>query len=414
MVKIKKIMVLGASSCQIPIMLEARSMGLEVITASVAGEYPGFNVADKAYIVDVRDKEKILSIAKEEKIDGIITDQTDIPVKSVAYVAEKMGLPGIGYECANWFTDKFQMRKKCDSLGIPVPKYLKAKTFKEAFQAIEYIGFPAILKPVDSQGSRGVKKVENILQLERAFQDALWYSASKNVIVEEYFQGHEVVIQGFIADGKFTNLSIGDRKYFNFDRLFIPSRTLFPSVIKKEQRQNLLRINEKLIKSINPSFGITHSEYLVDTETGQFKLVETAIRGGGVYISSDLVPMASGININRLLLKNVIGIRTDDINLKEIRNKASAYICFYLPTGIVMKIHGLKRLKKIKGIKKINFENIKVGEKIDKIIDKTMRLGPILIAGENRTELNYIIEKIENTLIILVKTPTGKIGKIIW
>ena len=84
----KKIMVLGAGSCQIPIMLEAKSMGFEVITASIAGNYQGFKVADKYFLVDVREQDRILSIAKGLKIVAIITDQIDIPVMTAAYVAE--------------------------------------------------------------------------------------------------------------------------------------------------------------------------------------------------------------------------------------------------------------------------------------------------------------------------------------
>ena len=76
--------------------------------------------ADKIYDLDLRRQDEILEIAQKEKIDGIITDQTDIPVRTMAYVADNMGLPGIGYDTACLFTDKGKMRQKLEELGIPV------------------------------------------------------------------------------------------------------------------------------------------------------------------------------------------------------------------------------------------------------------------------------------------------------
>ena len=73
----KKILILGASVYQVPLILAAKRMGLYTIVASIPGEYPGFALADKVYDINTVDKEAILQVALDEKIDGICTTGTD-------------------------------------------------------------------------------------------------------------------------------------------------------------------------------------------------------------------------------------------------------------------------------------------------------------------------------------------------
>ena len=115
----KKIMIIGAGDFQLPLVQKAAESCHVILVAPAIGE-EFLPYIDKKYLLDVRKKEEILAIARQEQIDGVITDQTDIAVRSVAYVAEQMGLPGIGYETGCLFTDKRLMREKMEALGIPV------------------------------------------------------------------------------------------------------------------------------------------------------------------------------------------------------------------------------------------------------------------------------------------------------
>lgn len=410
----KTLMILGASECQVPIITQAQEMGFEVVVISMPGKYPGFGIADRFYEVDVRDRQKILRIAQAEKISGILTDQTDIPVTTVAYVAEQLGLPGIGYDCALRFTNKYLMRQCCEQVGVPGPKHRQASSVEEACALVPDLQFPLVLKPVDSQGSRGIVKVHNVEELRETFDGAIVHSAEKKVILEEFFQGREVVIEGFMGSEGFTNLVIGDRVYFNLPDLFIPGQTIFPSRVIPELQQELLAINTKLITGFAPKFGITHSEFLVNEQSGEIRLVETAIRGGGVFISSDLIPLASSVNANELLIKYAIGEKDiSPIEPSQITHGASAYLCFYLPEGQIQDIQGIEEVQAIDGVYKSFLDGLQVGQTTAKLTDKTMRLGPILVAAKNIDSLGKVIDKVKETLHIEVKTSSG-VEQIVW
>ena len=113
----KKLLIIGAGDFQLPLVQQA-SKTCQVLLAApvISGAFDPY-ISDRL-IVDVRDEEAILAYAREKEIDGVITDQTDIAVRSVAYVAEKMGLPGIGTAAGLLFTDKSRMRARLAELGI--------------------------------------------------------------------------------------------------------------------------------------------------------------------------------------------------------------------------------------------------------------------------------------------------------
>ena len=104
----KKIMILGAGNHQIHLIEQAREMGLFTVVISPEGDYPGLAIADRIYDLDVREQDRIVEIARAEGVCGILSDQGDVFVRPQAYVAEKLGLPGIGYETAKLFTERGQ------------------------------------------------------------------------------------------------------------------------------------------------------------------------------------------------------------------------------------------------------------------------------------------------------------------
>jgi len=408
----KKLMIIGAGENQVPIITLANQKGYYTIVVSIDGDYPGFNICDQAYKIDVREKELILAIAKKENICGILTDQTDMSVPTVAYVAEKLGLPGIGYECALCFTDKYKMRQCCETIGINMPGYHQASTYEDAEKYAHQLQLPLIIKPVDNQGSRGVSKINQYDDLKKKFYSAKEFSQSGCVIIERFFQGREIVVEGFASDYKFTNLIMGDSIDFDFPDLFIPKQRIFPTSLKEELREKILSLNNAIVEKMGLKFGITHSEYLVNETTGEICLIEIAARGGGVFISSDLIPLACGINVNELLIKLVTD-EPAEFDMNRYVEAASAYICFYLPEGIITRVNGLSAIKALPGVHRVYLDNMIVGRRATEIKDKSYRLGPILVAGENRQVLQDTINRVRSTLIIEVDTDEGIKG-IIW
>lgn len=410
----KKIMVLGAGRAQIPIISLCKNYGMEVVAVSPEGNYPGFDLADKKCYADVREKERVLEFARQENISAIITDQLDNGVVSAAYVSEKMNLKGIGYDCALKFTNKSIMRKEAKKLGVDVPNYDTVATLEDACESAKKIGFPIVLKPVDSSASRGVYKVNSVKDLYKHYNDAVYYSGTGEVLIEQCVVGKEYVVDSFAYEYRCQNLIIGQRNYYELNGLFVPKATVFSDSLSADSdlERRILDINKRLVEGYGLEFGITHGEYLYDEEKDKIFLVEIAARGGGVYISSHLIPLASGVNANDLLIKSILGksIEHEDIQIKQ---GASAYFCFNLPVGVISDIRNVHKLKSIHGFQMLDMHSLEVGNKIGEIKDKSMRKGPVIVFGKSRKDCYEVMKEVQRTLEIDVVTKNGVKG-IIW
>ena len=184
MINMKKLMILGAGVYQVPLIKRAKEKGLYTIVVSIPGDYPGFKLADKIYYENTTDCEKILEIAQKENIDGIVTAGTDVAVVTVGRVCDAMKLCGISYEAAQISGDKLLMKDQYEKYGVRTAKYRKIFfADKDIEEKISELTQPLIFKAVDSSGSRGIIRIddlskcrETIEEVEKVYQKGLFYS----------------------------------------------------------------------------------------------------------------------------------------------------------------------------------------------------------------------------------------------
>lgn len=404
----------GAGIGQIFLARKIKARGHYLVTVTLPGNQPVVEIADKVYFENVFNKEGVLAIAREEKVDAVISDQNDMMMPTVAYVVEHMGLPGNGIQVVHDYCDKNAFRDNCDKVGIPVPKHCSVSEVMVP-ETMKDVPLPWVVKPADSQSSVGVEKVNTLEEYLAAIKVAIEVSKTHTAIVEEFFKGQELVAEGFIYNGKYYNLGFADRKYFELENLFIPSQTVFPSFVPQNVLDNICECEEKMVALVKPSFAIVHSEYLYNAESGEYRVVESALRGGGVYISSHLVPAYSGIDINDTLIDCILGEKVDiDAILSQCNRQAAGYVCFYLPEGKVQKVEGLDEIKAMPFVMQVFLDDFVEGMETHKLMHKGQRMGPILVKAESREALEAEISKIQSILMAEVVSSEGIINGIIW
>lgn len=405
----KKIMIIGAGVYQVPLIEKAKDRGIYTIVVSPDGPYPGLDIADKAYYKDVRDREEILEIARIESIDGVITDQTDIAARTVAYVAEELGLPGIGFECAELFTDKYRMKEKSEELGLPTIKCRNTKSIEEAKNFFNEVGTSIMIKPTDNQGSRGVYRIDSIEELDDKFLEAMSYSGNGMIIAEQYIEGDEYEVDSIVIDGHEHTLMCGDIVLFDLPDVFASCTRMYPSCRDKDIVSKLLKLNKDTIEGFGLKSGITHSEYVVD-KNGQPYLIEAAARGGGAFVSSDITPLQTGLDTAEYLIDSALGIGMDAKSLGHELCHCGT-ISFYLPKGTVVGVDGVSEALDFPFIHGSLLDEIHVGMKTNDFSDKTERYISVLSA-DSRKELEERFQKYRDTVRITVETEKGIEGPI--
>ncbi|MCM1371738.1 MAG: ATP-grasp domain-containing protein [Bacteroides sp.] len=410
----KRVLMVGAGIGQIFLARKIKARGHYLVTVTLPGNQPVIEIADKVCYENIFNKEGVLAIAREEKVDAVISDQNDMMMPTVAYVAEHMGLPGNSIQVVHDYCDKNACRDNCDKVGIPVPKHCSVSEVAVP-ESMKDVPLPWVVKPADAQSSVGVEKVNTLEEYYTAIKVAIEVSKTHTAIVEEFFKGQELVAEGFIYEGKYYNIGFADRKYFALDNLFIPAQTVFPSLVPQNVLDSIRECEEKMATLVNPQFAIVHSEYLYNAESGEYRVVESALRGGGVYISSHLVPAYSGIDINETLIDALLGEPIDiDTVLAKRNNQASGYVCFYLPEGKVQKAEGIEKINAMPSVMQTFLDELVEGMETHKLTHKGQRMGPILVKAESREALETEISIIQRTLKDAVINAKGEIKGIIW
>ncbi len=303
----KTILIIGAGVNQVPLITKAKYMGYYVIVVTPYDTDPGVTIADELFLCNIFEKNSIVEFANARKIDGVLTDLSDICTPIAAYVAEKLGLPGYGFENSLCFTDKSKMRDVFKKIGLPVVENEKTNNIDQALKVAIKIGFPVVIKPIDSYSSRGVYIIHNIDELHLRYGKSLENSKSKIVIVEKYISGPQYFSQGYVESGKLRLFAFSDRYYYNDPDICIPYTNAFPALIDKKLEDKMKEMFSKVIEYLNPDFGQVWAEWILDEKDKKLYIVEMAIRGAGAEVTTQIIPNAYGIDTEYDLIADAMG-----------------------------------------------------------------------------------------------------------
>ena len=400
----KKVMVLAGSKWQIPVIKKLKSMGYEVLDVNPYKDSPAFEFADEYELHDILDKEACLKCARLHSIDAVLSEECDIAMPTVAYVADALGLPSIGVTSATLYTDKYLMREFCRKNGLRFPEYKKCRTVEEAKEFLKTIGKKIIIKPLDANSSRGVFTIECESDLEKHFDESIGFSKSdKCIIAERYINGTEFTVDGIKTTKRHYTMAISEKKHYANNEN-VASELYFSHENDKYDYKKLIECNDKFINMSGLPYGLTHAEYKY--EDGEFYLIEIAARGGGNLISSDIVPIMTGIDNYKYLIEcSVNGAFERNFEVPEKYRSRCAVLKFLdVPGngGIVEKIQGTEYLENNPNIPAWGL-SFNEGDTIIPAKDDSARIGFYIAYADSRDELDGIMEKIHNELIITIK-----------
>lgn len=294
----KRLLILGGLRNQVPVIRKAQELGCYVISGDIYPDNYSHKFSDEYRYINVVDNEQVFLAAKELNVDGIMSFAVDAGVSAAAYACEKLGLPHTGsYKSVRILQNKHLFREFLKNNGFNAPKMYRSTTKEEAVERISELTLPVIVKPVDSAGSKGVTKVEDIFNLDNAFDLALRFSISKQVIIEEFItpNGHPSDSDCFSINGELVFFSMSDQ-YFDKEapNPFTPSGYIWCSSMQKNKQQNIRNDLQRLISLLDMKSGIYNVESRMGCN-GEVYLMECSPRGGGPRLA-EIVSMKTGID----------------------------------------------------------------------------------------------------------------------
>ncbi len=384
-------MILGAGRLQIPAIKVLKKMGYKVIAVDYDEKAIGFALSDIQLLVSTIDQEEVYKQALLYEPDVIMTSTSDAPVKSVAYVNEKLGKRlDISYEDAICATNKAFMRKRLKSHGIPIPKFYIVNNYSEFIIAIKNFNDVCIVKPADNAGSRGVKLLnlgDKTVNLKERYESTKKHSRTGVVLVEEYMTGKEVSVETMTVDGENFILGITDKEVTQ-GSVFVEIGHSVQSQLSDDIKKEIKRITIDAIRAINIINGPSHTEIKM-TPQGP-KIVEIAARLGGDFITSKLIPLSTGINMVESSVLLAMGEQID-LNTKYDRGSAIRFI-YATDKGVIKSIDIDDTLKEIEGIDEIElYKN--TGDYIQNLESSDDRIGHVISKADTALHAIEIAEQ---------------------
>lgn len=272
--------VLGGTNPHKALIENLRTRGYYTLLIDYNENPPAKEIADNHIKFSTLDQEGVLSIAKSVNAELVISTCVDQANVTACYVGEKLELPiPYSYQCAINISSKATMKEMMKIGNIPTPKFVSVKE-DEPFN-LEELNFPLVVKPSDSNGSKGVRKVDNLNELNQYIKVAFDISRNKKVIIEEFIEGAEIGIDCFISDDKTHIITMHQkRKPISKDGSVIFSiGSISPPVISDVAMDSIGRIAGQ----ISEVFNLKNTPLLIQVIVNgdEVKVIEFSPRIGG-------------------------------------------------------------------------------------------------------------------------------------
>jgi biotin carboxylase len=340
---------LGASVSQVPAIRFARDAGHRLVAVDGDPDAIGFEIADARIEVNFTDVDRVIAAARPHDIDGVLAVSSDRAVVPTAQIAEAFGLPGIGADVARAMTDKTVMRARLEAAGVPQPRH--AVLTREQRSA-ELVPLPAVLKPADSGGQRGLFMIDSHAEVERHLEDALAFSPNGQAMLEEYVDGVELNGIIVVRGGEPRLLTLSDRLRpagAGFGVGWIHS---YPSSLRQPVLDRVREIAYDAVRVLGLRDGIAFPQLIAAGD--DVRLVEIAARIAAGQMA-DLVRFGTGIELFEIAIAQALGrpVRDELVTPGFHRPIAIRFLTAspgVLPLGTVASIDGLDDVRSSEGV----------------------------------------------------------------
>ena len=401
----KNLLLMGGGAYSKGILKYKQEKEFRIIAVGSNSNNPIVDIADVFYHVDTQNVDEIVNIVRKEKVDGIFVGSSEVNIDPAITVSEITGCNFYSNR-KQWdiISDKSEFKNLARKHGIPVPcDFHVTKEFLK--EDLEKIVYPVIVKPVDSSGARGMNICYNEEELKKYYIEALNWSKSKKIVVEEVITGGKEVFFHYTIQNGIYSLSMGFTKFKVLsqkkDYVSLPIFHMYPSshIDNYMKRVNEAAIN--MFKDIGLKNGIVMLQgFDID---GEFKFFESGYRMGGeqMYVFTD---HQNNVNSLEMMINYALTGQMAEFDIFERDNAYFKWPCcnYYIPlkAGTITEVKGLEEVENMK-----NVLNVTKMFNIGDVIYDTNQLERVCLRlhvyGETPSELASALVEISATLKIL-------------
>ena len=387
--------VLGGTTPHILLVDKLHERGFYVILIDYLDNPPAKKVADEHVKESTLDKEIVLEVAKTRHAQLVISACIDQTNSICCYVAEKLGLPHpYSYQTSLCVTDKGLMKRIMVDNGIPTSSF----TTTASIETIDWekIEFPAVVKPVDCNSSKGVRRVDSVEETKQRVVEAISLSRTKTAIIEGFNRGEEIQVDCLATESDVKVVMTRQKQKIaskGNDMVLQSYGSVFPAPISKELQKQA----QEIATGIAKAFGLKNTPFFyqaIVTDDG-IKVLEFAPRIGG-GLSYYMLNEFANYDAVEYVIDSYLG---NPLRFEPIQNNCfQSTILLYMVPGVFDHISGLDQLKE-QGLIYESFVMKAKGDSVDGDMRSSNRVAAFVVQGDSydelRTKARMAIEKVE-------------------
>lgn len=395
-------MLLGGLRYLLPVIDAAHKLGLHVITCDYLPDNIAHKYSDEYHNVSIIDKEAVLQLARELEIDGIMSFAVDPGVVTAAYVQKQMGLPSFGpYESVCILQDKARFRDFLRKHHFNCPWSYGFDSVEAAMAAAEQFTYPAIVKPTDAAGSKGVSRVDSYEQLLAALNHAMSCSLGGHIIVEEFLEkiGCSSDTDCFLVDGNLKFVSFSAQRFdLSAENPYTPAGYSWPSTMGPENEAYLCAELQRLMTLLNMRTSIFNVESRL-AANGKAYIMEVTPRGGGNRLA-EMLQMATGAPLIENAVRACVGLPLREIPPCDYKGNWVEIILHVSQDGIFDSLYIQPEYRKY--VVEIDLW-VKKGDHINAFRGANDAIGTLILNCESKKQAEEIITNISSIINVLMK-----------
>lgn len=299
----KTALVIGGTHDHIHLLRLLSDVGFRTVLVDYHKNPVAARVADLHVRASTLDREMVLEIARREKARLVLAFCIDQALTTSAYVSERLGLPcHLSYDQALAATNKVGMKERFVRGGVATARHA---VFREMPCVLSgEFRYPLVVKPADSNSSKGIRKVFSERELAVAVETALQESRSGEILIEEFVEGTEFSLDALVSDGRVYGIMLTELvKVSGRDNfLIVQSRPL------SDECGDRMVSACRAAQAIADLFEIKNSPLLVQLihDGSSVRVVEFGARIGGGS-KHHQIRASTGVDLPKAFLAQILG-----------------------------------------------------------------------------------------------------------
>lgn len=391
----RRVLVIEPQSSGNSLVTAARDLDLEVFIASHNEDDRRLDattasLADTLLKVDTNDEdalaEAVRSMHAGRPISGVIPG-CEYYVDAAARVASQLGLPGLAPQTARQIRDKSLMLDRVADVGLRVPRYAVITDSNDIDQAIEGIGFPAVLKPTENSGSIHVSRVDGRTQLADAWHELqqdqrliFGRQYGTHALLTEYISGPEFSVEGYVLDGDIVICAVTE-KLLGPEPYFTELGHIVQAEIEPDTRELLEKYVQAVVAAVGIHLGPFHCEVRLSSNGPVLMEIAGRLPGGRI---SDMVEMVTGVSLPKITVGAHCALPDTAALAIAARSYPYAGIYFFTAPGLraYKQVDGWEDFRSKPGVIEACL-TVHPGQVIPEGNDRRCRIGYVLFAASS-------------------------------